>query len=110
MAEGVPGLVPVSAETRRRAAVRTMTEPAAIRLLLIAVAAATLLILVALPLMLVFAQAFQRGVGTYFAKLAQAETWSAIKLTLLVSLIVVPANTAFGLVVAWLMAKHRFRG
>jgi sulfate transport system permease protein len=106
----VPGLVPVSTETRRRAAARTMTEPRHVRALLIGFAAFSLGLIVLLPLVLVFVQALSKGVGAYFASLATAETWAAIKLTLIATAVVVPANTAFGVAAAWLLAKHRFRG
>ena len=38
------------------------------------------------------------------------DTWSAIRLTLLVAAIVVPINTVFGVLAAWAIAKFQFVG
>ena len=103
-------LVEVPAETRRRARVRTITEPAYVRALLIAAGMLFLTLVVVLPLGSVFLQAFDKGVAAYLGKLMQAETWDAIKLTLLTAAIVVPLNTVFGVAAAWLLAKYRFPG
>ncbi|HEY0708175.1 MAG TPA: sulfate ABC transporter permease subunit CysW [Polyangia bacterium] len=97
-------------EVRRRARVRTITEPLYVRALLIGAGLLFITVVVALPLISVFAQAFEQGVGTYLEKLGEEETWEAIKLTLLTAAIVVPFNTAFGLAAAWLLAKYRFPG
>lgn len=110
MASAVPGLVPITGEARRRAAARTMTEPRWVQRLLIAAAALVMVSVVFLPLVLVFVQAFTKGAGSYLSSLAKPDTVAAIKLTLLVTIIVVPVNTAFGLAAAWLLAKYRFFG
>ena len=110
MASMVPGLVPLSSEVRRRAAARTMTEPPWVRNVLIASAAVVMALLVLLPLILVFAQAFDKGADVYLNSLTHADTWSAIKLTLLVTAIVVPVNTLFGVAAAWLLSKYNFWG
>ncbi len=110
MASSVPGVVPVAPEVRRRARVRTITEPAWVRYGLIGLGLAFITVVVALPLISVFAQAFENGVGAYLSKLGDEETWSAIKLTLITAAIVVPFNTVFGLAAAWLIAKYRFPG
>lgn len=110
MANAVPGLVPITGEARRRAAARTMTEPLWVRRLLISAAALIMTSLVFLPLVLVFAQAFTKGANAYLSSLSKPDTVAAIKLTLLVTIIVVPINTGFGLAAAWLLAKYRFFG
>jgi sulfate transport system permease protein len=110
MGSAVPGAVPVSAEVQRRARVRTITEPAAVRYTLIAVGLLFLAGVVVLPLASVFAQAFEKGVGEYFVKLWNEETRFAIKLTLITAAIVVPANTIFGVAAAWLISRYRFPG
>jgi sulfate/thiosulfate transport system permease protein len=89
---------------------RALSEPASVRLALIATAIGFLGLFVLLPLGTVFWQAFALGVGPYFAALAQAETLAAIRLTLLVAAIVVPANVIFGVAASWLVAKYRFPG
>lgn len=63
-----------------------------------------------LPLVNVFYQALYKGWDTYLKALAQPDTLSAVKLTLLVATITVPLNTAFGLAAAWAIAKFEFRG
>ena len=110
MANVVPGVVPVAPEIRRRARVRTITEPAWVRSTLIALGLLFLGGVVVFPLASVFAQAFEKGVGEYLARLWNEETRSAIKLTLLTAAVVVPCNTVFGVAAAWLIARYRFPG
>jgi sulfate transport system permease protein len=69
-----------------------------------------LTVFVVLPLVVVFAQAFSKGVGAYFAALSDPEALSAIRLTLMVAAISVGLNLVFGLVAAWAIAKFDFRG
>ena len=61
------------------------------------------------PLLAVFTQAFQKGMGVYAASLKDPDARSAIRLTLLTAAIVVPLNTIFGVAAAWLVTKYRFR-
>src|SRR6185503_1686374 len=86
------------------------TEPPAIRIAIIALAVIFLSVFVVLPLVLVFAQAFSRGVLAYFSALAEPEALAAIKLTLIVAAISVGLNLVFGLVAAWAIAKFEFKG
>jgi len=86
------------------------TEPRAIRLAIIAVALIFLTVFVVLPLAVVFAQAFSKGIGAYVAALSDPEALSAIRLTLCVAAISVSLNLVFGLVAAWAIAKFDFRG
>src|SRR6202020_882413 len=59
----------------------------------------------------VFVQAFQNGIGIYFANLfGDEDTRSAIWLTLTVAPVAVLANLVFGLAAAWLIARFRFPG
>ncbi len=46
----------------------------------------------------------------YIAAITDQEAFSAIRLTLLVALIVVPLNTIFGIAAAWLITKFQFKG
>src|SRR6266852_9721229 len=86
------------------------TEPRLIRGLIIAIAVTFLTVFVVLPLVVVFAQAFSKGVGAYFSALSDPEALSAIRLTLLVAAISVGLNLVFGVVAAWAIAKFDFRG
>ena len=62
------------------------------------------------PLVAVFSEALRRGLGPVFATFADPATQSAIRLTLTVAAIAVPANLVFGLAAAWAIAKFDFRG
>ena len=86
------------------------TEPGAIRFVIVALAVLFLLVFVVLPLVVVFASAFSRGVMAYFAALAEPEALSAIKLTLLIAAISVSLNLVFGVIAAWAIAKFDFTG
>lgn len=80
------------------------------RAVLIGLALAFLGLVLIAPLVVVFIEAFSRGVGHYFASLSTPYTWSALQLTLLVAAIAVPANLVFGLAAAWAITKFDFRG
>ena len=86
------------------------TEPRGVRALLIALALAFLAFFLFLPLIAVFAEAFDQGVGAWWAALIDPDARSAIKLTLLIAAIAVPLNLVFGVAAAWAIAKHQFRG
>ena len=86
------------------------TEPRAVRIALISAAVLFLTVFVVLPLVMVFAQAFSRGMIAYLAALSEPEALAAIRLTLLVAAISVGLNLVFGLVAAWAIAKFEFRG
>ena len=63
-----------------------------------------------LPLLAVFVEALRNGLRAYLASLIEPDALSAIRLTLLVAAIAVPANLVFGLAAAWAIAKFEFRG
>ncbi|MEB9735066.1 sulfate ABC transporter permease subunit CysW [Bacillus cereus] len=63
-----------------------------------------------LPLITIFLKAFERGMDVYIAAITDQEAFSAIRLTLLVALIVVPLNTIFGVAAPWLITKFQFKG
>jgi len=86
------------------------TEPRLIRFILIAVAVTFLTVFVVLPLAVVFAQAFSKGIGAYFAALSDPEALSAIRLTLCVAAISVSLNLVFGVIAAWAITKFEFPG
>src|ERR1700676_3291125 len=86
------------------------SEPRLVRALIIAIAVIFLTVFVVLPLVVVFAQAFSKGVGAYFTALSDPEALSAIRLTLWVAAISVGLNLVFGLIAAWAIAKFDFRG
>ncbi len=77
---------------------------------LITIALAFTLVFLLLPLVNVFAQAFAKGISFYWASLKDPDSWSAIRLTLIIAAISVPLNLVFGLAAAWAIAKFEFRG
>src|SRR3984893_13338401 len=86
------------------------TEPRIIRIVIIAIAVMFLIVFVVLPLVVVFAQAFSKGIGAYFTALTDPEALSAIRLTLAVAAISVSLNLVFGVIAAWAITKFEFRG
>ncbi len=89
---------------------RPTTEPLLIRWALTALAIGFLGLFLILPLVAVFTQAFEQGVGIYLASLTDPDAVSAIRLTLLTAAIAVPLNVVFGLSASWAIAKFEFRG
>jgi sulfate/thiosulfate transport system permease protein len=65
---------------------------------------------IVLPLVAVFVQAFEKGLPAYMAAIADPNTLSAIKLSLLTLGISVPLNLFFGVAAAWAITKFRFKG
>jgi sulfate transport system permease protein len=88
----------------------TRTEPWLIRAVIIAITVTFLTVFVVLPLVVVFAQAFSKGVGAYFSALTDPEALSAIRLTLAVAAISVSLNLVFGVIAAWAITKFEFSG
>lgn len=86
------------------------TEPTWVRWTLIGVALAFLTLFLFIPLAIVFAEAFKKGVDVYLAAITEADALSAIKLTLIAAAIAVPMNLVFGVAAAWCIAKFDFRG
>lgn len=80
------------------------------RLTLITVALVFLGLMLIAPLLVVFVEAFSRGVGVYIDALAMPDTMAALRLTLLVAAIAVPVNLVFGVAAAWAIAKFEFKG
>jgi sulfate transport system permease protein len=94
----------------RRAARPVTDEPAVVRWLLIGVAALFLTLFLFLPLVTVFGQALEHGIGAYLAALREHDALLAIRLTIITAAIVVPLNLVFGVALAWAVAKFEFRG
>lgn len=69
-----------------------------------------LTLILILPLTAVFVEAFRKGPTAFFTALQDAETFSAIRLTLIVAGISVPLNVVFGVAAAWAIAKFEFKG
>jgi sulfate transport system permease protein len=87
-----------------------VTERPAAKIVLMALAFGFLALFLVLPLILVFAKALQEGFRPFGDALADPDTVSAIRLTLLVAAISVPLNLVFGVAAAWAIAKFEFKG
>jgi sulfate transport system permease protein len=87
-----------------------MTERPLAKFTLMAIAFVFLAVFLVLPLILVFAKALEEGFGAFGSALADPDTQSAIRLTLLVAVISVPLNLVFGVAAAWAIAKFEFKG
>jgi sulfate/thiosulfate transport system permease protein len=77
---------------------------------LIGAAIVYLFLVMFLPALNVFVQAFSGGVGAFFSNLTAPDFTYAVWLTLVITLIVVPINTVFGLCAAWAIARNQFPG
>jgi sulfate transport system permease protein len=73
-------------------------------------ALAYLALLVVIPVGSVFYRAFQHGLAAAFDAVTTHDALHALGLTLLVVVIAVPLDTAFGVGVALILSRHRFRG
>lgn len=102
----------VTAHLSEEASVRPrhINESAIVRVLLISIALAFLALVVLLPLISVLYEGLKKGWDVYIAALKDSEAQSALRLTLMVSLIAVPLNTIFGIMAAWAITKFKFRG
>ena len=85
-------------------------EPAYIRRLLIGLAVAFMVLVLVLPLILVFVEAFRYGIDAFIEAIGEPDAQAAIRLTLTVAAIAVPANLVFGVAAAWAIAKFEFKG
>ena len=85
-------------------------EPRSVRIALIMVAVLFLGIFVLAPLFAVFCEALKNGLGVFLASFNDMAAVAAIKLTLFVAAISLPANLVFGVSAAWAIAKFEFPG
>jgi sulfate/thiosulfate transport system permease protein len=74
------------------------------------VALGYLAFLIVVPVGFVFYRAFEHGLGAAWDAITAPAALHALWLTLLVALIAVPLDTVFGVAVALILARHRFRG
>ncbi len=91
-------------------AMRLPTEPPFVRAFIVGTALAFLGAFIVLPLIVVFVQAFSKGLSVYLRALSDPDAISAIRLTLLVAAASVTLNLFFGITAAWAITKFRFPG
>lgn len=99
-----------AARDGRAGAVRPRGESRAVRWALTATALAFLGLFLVVPLVAVFDEALSKGIRFYIASLADPDARAAVGLTLMVAIIAVPSNVAFGLAASWAIAKFEFKG
>lgn len=87
-----------------------MSEPLFVRNILIGVALVFLSLFLFIPLVAVFYEGLHQGIGVYWQSISDPMAFAAVKLTLLVTAIVVPLNIIFGLAASWAIARFNFRG
>jgi sulfate transport system permease protein len=87
-----------------------LTEPAWVKFVLISAAILFLAVFLILPLVVVFTEAFKKGVEVYIASITESDAAAAIRLTLLTATIAIPLNLVFGIAGAWAISKFDFPG
>jgi sulfate/thiosulfate transport system permease protein len=78
--------------------------------ILIGSSLAYLTLILYIPAINVFYQAFHKGISPFFDNLSRPEFFSAVKVTLSLTLVAVPINTIFGLCAALSIARNQFPG
>ena len=89
---------------------RATQEPAWVRYGLLTIGLGFLFFFLGLPLVAVFVEALAQGLPVYLEALKEPETRSAIWLTIVIALAVLPFNILFGVAAAWAIAKFDFKG
>jgi sulfate transport system permease protein len=67
-------------------------------------------VMVLLPISAIVAKSTSGGMGNFWDQVSSPQAVSALKLTLLCSLIVVAINAVMGTVIAWVLVRDDFRG
>lgn len=87
-----------------------MKQPLALRLGLRTLAIGYLGLLIAVPVVVILVRTFGPGVRTWWQWVTTPAAISALNLTLLVIVLVVPLNLVFGVIAAMALARGRFPG
>ncbi|MEC5342987.1 sulfate ABC transporter permease subunit CysW [Brenneria populi] len=96
----------ISTQTR---SVKSPKKPAAYYVL-VSLAWIVFFLILVLPLLMVVTQGLHNGIGAFWDAITEPDAISALKLTLLATVISVPLNVVFGLATAWCVTKFEFRG
>jgi sulfate transport system permease protein len=89
---------------------RATSDPLLTRGLLLGALFGFVLLFLVFPVVVVLYEALRLGLAAYGNALSAPHSITAIRLTLLVALAVVPLNTVFGLCAAWAVTHFQFRG
>ncbi|HEX8057920.1 MAG TPA: sulfate ABC transporter permease subunit CysW [Novosphingobium sp.] len=90
--------------------VRSTTENRLTQISLIGLALAFLGFFLLLPLIAVFSEGLEKGIGAFIEAIKNPDALAAIRLTLIIAGITVPLNMVFGLAGAWAITKFSFPG
>jgi sulfate transport system permease protein len=96
-----------SVRTRARPATSSPYGPGALAL---GVVTLWLSVIVVLPLAAVVARSTDGGLDAFWASVSSRQAVSALRFTLLVSLVVAAINAVAGTLIAWVLVRDRFRG
>jgi sulfate transport system permease protein len=96
--------------SRSRASDSATRESFWVRIVLTTMALGVVALFLVLPLAAVIAEAASKGLDAVRLSLGSPDLWDAVRLTLLVAAIAVPANLIFGLAASWAVAKFDFAG
>ncbi|WP_421838452.1 sulfate ABC transporter permease subunit CysW [Novosphingobium sp.] len=86
------------------------TESPLARAALITLALVFLGFFLLLPLLAVFSEALEQGIGPFLDALHTPDALAAIRLTLIIAAIAVPLNMVFGVAASWAITKFQFPG
>lgn len=89
---------------------QTTSESKVVKIILVSIMILYLFLFLFIPLITIFTKAFEQGLSVYTAAVTDSDAFAAIRLTVIVTLLVVPLNTIFGVAAAWLITKFRFKG
>jgi len=101
---------PPGSDRRADNAVRATAEPGWMRTLLIGTVLGFFVLFLFLPLVVVFQGALAKGTGILAEAFTDHDILHSVRMTLVVALIAVPANTIFGIAAAWAVTRYRFTG
>ncbi len=89
---------------------RSKKENRTVPIILITISVLFLGLMLVLPLISVIINSLSEGIQFYFTSLQTEYALSALKVTLLATVIAVLVNTFFGIMAAWLITKFSFKG
>ncbi len=101
---------PPGSDRRADNAVRATAEPRWVRRTVIGIVLGFFALFLFLPLAVVFQGALAKGSGVLIQAFTDHDILHSVQMTLVVALIAVPANTAFGIAAAWAVTRYRFTG
>jgi sulfate transport system permease protein len=101
---------PPGSDRRADSVIRATSEPLWVRRTLIGIVLAFFILFLVLPLAVVFQGAFAKGWRHFITAFEDRDILHSILMTMMVTLISVPANTLFGVAAAWAITRYSFIG